>query len=70
MAGRRVATASAAGDSPDAPPPRRIFMRLFSILTLVLLVVLMGGAAFLTVWEPKAPTKTIERTIPDDKLPR
>ena len=45
-------------------------MRLFSILTLVLLAVLVGGAAFLAVWEPKAPTKTIERTIPDDKLPR
>ncbi len=45
-------------------------MRLISIFTLVVVAVLAGGAAFLVLWEPKAPTKVIERTIPDDKLPR
>lgn len=45
-------------------------MRLILILTLVLLAGLAGGVAFLAIWEPKAPTKVIERTIPDDKLPR
>jgi hypothetical protein len=44
--------------------------RFVSIVTLAALVALAGGAAFLVIWEPKAPTKTIERTIPDDKLPR
>jgi hypothetical protein len=43
---------------------------ILSILALALLVLLVGGAAFLMVWEPKAPTQRIERTIPDDKLPR
>lgn len=45
-------------------------LRTLSILMLVLLIALGGGAAFLVLWEPKAPTRTIERTIPDDKLPR
>lgn len=45
-------------------------MRFVSILTIVVLVALAAGAGFLVLWEPKAPTKTIERTIPDDKLPR
>jgi hypothetical protein len=48
----------------------RISMRLIAILTLVLLAVVAGGFTFLAVWEPKAPTKVIERTVPDDKLPR
>ena len=42
---------------------------IFSILALALLTLLIAGAAFLVVWEPKAPTQRIERTIPDDKLP-
>ncbi|MGQ0677179.1 MAG: hypothetical protein ACT4N4_13985, partial [Rhodospirillales bacterium] len=68
----RVATSMAAIDAPDrtARQAENTTMRLFSILTLVVLAVLFGGAAFLAVWEPRAPTKVIERTIPDDKLPR
>ncbi len=45
-------------------------MRFISIFTVVVLAALAVGAGFLVLWEPKAPTKTIERTIPDDKLPR
>ena len=45
-------------------------LRTLPILILLLLLVLGGGVAFLALWEPKAPTRVIERTIPDDKLPR
>lgn len=53
-------------------PPRIRFMplKIFSFIALALVLLLAGGAAFLVVWEPKAPTHVIERTIPDDKLPR
>jgi hypothetical protein len=43
---------------------------IFSYLAIFLLLALASGAAFLAMWEPKPPTKVIERTIPDDKLPR
>ncbi len=45
-------------------------LRILSTLILALLLALGAGAAFLVLWEPKAPTRVIERTIPDDKLPR
>lgn len=73
---RRVAIAAAA--APQAPdlswPPSIAFgpMRLgtFSIIALVFLGLVVAGGAFLILWEPQAPVKRIERTIPDDKLPR
>ena len=40
------------------------------ILLVVLLIVVLGGAAFLATWEIPAPTARIERVIPDDQLPR
>jgi hypothetical protein len=40
------------------------------ILLVVLLIVVLGGAAFLVTWEIPAPTARIERVIPDDQLPR
>lgn len=44
--------------------------RTFSILALAILILIGAGTAFLLLWEPRAPTHRIERTIPDDKLPR
>jgi hypothetical protein len=40
------------------------------VLLVVLLVVVLGGAAFLVTWEIPPPTARIERVVPDDKLPR
>lgn len=71
-----VAIATAAGAKRPrhvlAPRQRLWPMRLgtFSIIALVLIGIVAAGAVFLLVWEPQAPTKRIERTIPDDKLPR
>jgi len=42
----------------------------FSIILLALLGLVVAGGVFLLLWEPQAPVKRIERTIPDDKLPR
>ncbi len=53
---------------PLRPGPMRL--GIFSYLAIFLLLALASGAAFLAMWEPKPPTKVIERTIPDDKLPR
>ncbi|MCC7045640.1 MAG: hypothetical protein IT562_02915 [Alphaproteobacteria bacterium] len=55
-----------------AAHPRKGKMRLgiFSSLAIFLVVALAAGAAFLALWEPKPPSHVIERTIPDDKLPR
>jgi hypothetical protein len=43
---------------------------IFSYLAIVVLLALASGVAFLAVWEPKPPIRVIERTVPDDKLPR
>jgi len=43
---------------------------IFSSLAIFLVLALAAGAVFLAVWEPKAPSQVIERTVPDDKLPR
>ena len=45
-------------------------MRLGLIVVVLLLALVVSGGAFLLLWEPQAPTKRIERTIPDDKLPK
>jgi len=45
-------------------------LKIFSFIALALVLLLAGAAVFLMVWEPKAPTHVIERTVPDDKLPR
>jgi hypothetical protein len=36
----------------------------------VMLAVLVGGAAFLAAWDIPAPSSAVERTIPDDRFPR
>ncbi|MBI3503274.1 MAG: hypothetical protein HY059_00420 [Proteobacteria bacterium] len=44
--------------------------RLFALLLIGLLVVGAGFAAFLATWDIPAPTARIEKTIPNDRLPR
>ena len=54
----------------SADPGLTRLRRICRILWGAGLLLLAGGAVFLMVWEPKAPTHVIERTIPDDKLPK
>jgi hypothetical protein len=44
-------------------------MRLSSILILLLLASLAGGALFLATWEIPAPSAPVERVIPNDNFP-
>ncbi|EWY42734.1 hypothetical protein N825_02435 [Skermanella stibiiresistens SB22] len=44
--------------------------RLLSVLIVLALIVVVGGAAFLATWDMPAPSKTVERVIPDDRFPR
>jgi hypothetical protein len=44
--------------------------RLLSALIALVLVVVAGGAVFLATWDIPAPSKTVERVIPDDRFPR
>jgi hypothetical protein len=39
-------------------------------LLLMLMLLLLGGTAFLAVWDIPPPTSTVEQTLPDDKFPR
>jgi hypothetical protein len=44
-------------------------MRKFLLIAVCLLVlILAGGAAFLMVWDPPAPSARIEHAIPDTKI--
>ncbi len=44
--------------------------RPFALALIGLLVILAGFVAFLATWEIPAPTARIEKTIPNDRLPR
>jgi hypothetical protein len=44
--------------------------RLLAVVLVGLLVILAGFAAFLATWDIPAPTARIEKTIPNDRLPR
>jgi hypothetical protein len=44
--------------------------RLFSALIVLTLIVVAGGSIFLATWEIPAPSKMVERVIPDDRFPR
>jgi hypothetical protein len=44
--------------------------RLFGALIILALIVVAGGSVFLATWEIPAPSKTVERVIPDDRFPR
>lgn len=44
--------------------------RLTIAIFLTLLVLVIGGGAFLAMWEIPAPTATVEKILPDDRFPR
>ncbi len=64
---------------PAPPVPRRArrpfpravrsFMsKLVQILFLLVLIVLVGGVAFLATWDMPAPTEPVQRVIPNDRF--
>ena len=44
--------------------------KLLKIIVALVVVVLVGGAAFLATWDIPAPDQKIEKVIPDDRFPR
>ena len=44
--------------------------RLTIAIFLLLLITVIGGGAFLAMWEIPAPSATVEKTLPDDRFPR
>lgn len=40
------------------------------ILLLVVAVVLIGGAVFLATWDIPAPSRQVEKTLPNDRFPK
>ena len=40
------------------------------ILAALVVLILIGGAAFLAVWEIPAPQKPVEKVLPNDRFPR
>ncbi len=46
-------------------------MSLASRLTLLLIaVIIVGGAVFLATWDIPAPTRQVEKVMPDNRFPR
>lgn len=45
-------------------------VKLGGLLLLFVVFLLLGGAAFLAVWDIPPPTAEVERTLPDDRFPR
>lgn len=46
-------------------------MSVASKLTILLILVLVvGGAVFLATWDIPAPTRQVEKTLPDSQFPR
>jgi hypothetical protein len=39
-------------------------------ILILILAILGGGVAFLAAWEIPAPSTTVEREIPNERLPR
>lgn len=44
--------------------------RVISVLAVLLLLVIGGGMAFLASWDMPAPSKPVEKVIPDERFPR
>lgn len=44
--------------------------RFLLIILALVIVVLVGGTAFLMVWNIPAPTARVEKVIPDARFPR
>jgi len=68
----RVAPANA--DEPNAPSIRRgnpnTMRKVVLALVILLVLVLAGGAAFLTVWEVPPPTTQMQIDIPNERFTR
>jgi hypothetical protein len=46
-------------------------MRKLSLgLVVLLIVVIVGGTVMLATWDIPSPSKTIVKTLPDDRFPR
>ncbi|HEY3918320.1 MAG TPA: hypothetical protein VGL83_11035 [Stellaceae bacterium] len=43
--------------------------RFLLVVLAVVVVILVGGTAFLMVWNPPAPTARVEKVIPDARFP-
>lgn len=60
--------------SPALPPLSRVIVRamnrVLSVLIVLILLVLGGGMAVLAAWDLPAPSKTVEKVLPDDRFPR
>lgn len=42
-----------------------------TVAIIVLIVVLLGGGvAYLALWDIPAPSKSVEKVVPDERLPR
>ena len=44
--------------------------KLGGLLLLMMVTLILGGTAFLAVWDIPPPTAKVERTLPDDSFPR
>jgi hypothetical protein len=44
-------------------------MKLSSILAVLVLAVIVGGAIFLSTWDLPPPSAKVEKAIPDEKFP-
>jgi hypothetical protein len=44
--------------------------RVLPALLVLLLVVTVGGLAVLGTWDMPAPSKTVEKVLPDERFPR
>ncbi len=44
--------------------------RLLLIFVAVIAVIVIGGGAFLLLWNPPAPTARVEKVLPDARFPR
>ena len=43
--------------------------RIVSVFFVLLLLVVGGGMAVLATWDMPAPSRTVEKVIPDDRFP-
>jgi hypothetical protein len=44
--------------------------KIAGVLFALLLVVVIGGALFLSTWDPPSPSAKIEKVVPDERFPR
>ena len=43
---------------------------MFKFVTIVLVIAVVAGGAFLSTWEIPPPSQQVEKTIPNDRFPR